>query len=245
MVYWIVIPVYNGVTTLPELLERISRAVPDPGILAVDDGSTDGTAELLTQMRIKCIRHPENRGKGEALRSGFAEVLKEPVDAVVHLDADLQHEPEYLPDFFAAFESGKGDLIIGTRDFQTGGMPFPRRMTNRLTSWAVRRMTGTSIADSQSGYRLIGRRVLEAIHPESRHFEFESEYLVLAARAGFAIGEIPISTVYHGGPSSIRPWRDTMRFLRLMALSWCGGRQTHRFQHRGPDSNVRQQGLSE
>ena len=216
MQYRIVIPVYNGVTTLPELLERIERAAPGVGILAVDDGSTDGTPDLLTKMRIKFIRHPENRGKGEALRSGFTEALQTSVDAVVHLDADLQHEPEYLPEFFTAFESGGGDLLIGTRDFRSGGMPWPRRLSNRLTSWAVRRATGTSIADSQSGYRLIARRVLERIHPKSRRFEFESEYLILAARAGFVIGAVPVSTVYKGEASSIRPWRDTIRFIRAI-----------------------------
>lgn len=220
MIYRIVIPMYNAAATVKELVDRIRVAAPDVGILAVDDGSSDGTEELLSQSGVRYIRHPENRGKGEALRNGFAEVLKEPVDAVVHLDADLQHEPESLPDFFAAFETGEWDLLVGTRDFRVGGMPFLRRLTNRLTSWTVRLMTGAPIADSQSGYRLISRRVLETIHPRSGHFEFEPEYLVLAARAGYRIGKVPIATVYQGEPSAIHPLRDTWRFIKLVVMLW-------------------------
>ena len=220
MQYRILIPVYNGAATLPELIARIQRTAPGVGILAIDDGSTDSSASVLETLGVQTINHPANRGKGEALRTGFAAVLDGPLDAIVHLDADLQHEPESLPEMFSAFESGEGDIIIGTRDFKSGGMPFLRQMTNRLTSWAVRRLTGAAIADSQSGYRLIGRRVLETVHPKSHRFDFESEYLVLAARAGFKIGAVRVSTVYHGEPSAIRPWRDTMRFLRLMKFMW-------------------------
>lgn len=220
MQYRILIPVYNGAATLPELIARIRRTAPGVGILAIDDGSSDGSASVLESLGVQTINHPANRGKGEALRTGFTAILKDPVDAIVHMDSDLQHEPESLPELFAAFESGDGDIIIGTRDFKTGGMPFLRRATNRLTTWAIRRLTGAAIADSQSGYRLIGRRVLETIHPKSHRFDFESEYLVLAARAGFKIGAVRVATVYQGEPSAIRPWRDTMRFLRLMKSIW-------------------------
>ncbi len=220
MRYRLIIPVFNAAATLPELIARIQRTAPSIGILAVNDGSTDHSASVLEELGIETIRHPVNRGKGEALRTGFAAVLRDSVDAIVHLDADLQHEPEFLPEFFHAFESGDGDLIIGTRDFHSGEMPLLRQMSNRMTSWAVRQLTGAAIADSQSGYRLIGRRVLETIHPKSHRFDFESEYLVLAARAGFKIGAVRVSTVYHGEPSAIRPWRDTMRFLRLSKFIW-------------------------
>jgi len=136
------------------------------------------------------------------------------------MDADLQHEPESLPSFFARFEQGGADLIIGTRDFRSGSMPQPRRMSNRLTSWAISRMTRIPIRDSQSGYRLIARRVLETVQARSSGFDFESEFLLAAIKAGFAIGGVPISTVYRGQASAIRPWRDTARFLKLMGLFW-------------------------
>ncbi len=220
MVYAIVIPVYNAAAALPELDARLQRSAPGVTVLAVDDGSTDDTGQTLQRLGIRHVCHAYNRGKGEALKTGFAEILKEPVDAVVQLDADLQHEPEYLPQFFAAFEADRGDVLIGTRDFHAGAMPFHRRMTNRVTSWAITRLTGTLVSDSQSGYRLIGRRVLETIHPQAGKFDYESEFLILTIRAGFTVGTVPVSTVYHGESSFIRPWRDTVHFVMLMTKFW-------------------------
>jgi len=218
--YQIVIPAYNAAASLPELTQRIRRAAPDVPMLIVDDGSSDSTPELLASMDIPHIRHETNRGKGEALKSGFAASLKANPDAVVQMDADLQHEPESLPHFFAAFERGDADMIIGTRDFTSSAMPRPRRMSNRMTSWMITRLTRTPVPDSQSGYRLIGRRVLETVTAKSNGFDFESEFLLAAIKSGFTIGTVPIATVYQGEPSAIRPWRDTARFVKLMGLFW-------------------------
>jgi glycosyltransferase involved in cell wall biosynthesis len=215
-----VIPAYNAAASLEELTGRIRRTSPNAQVLIVDDGSTDATGELLPTLGVSFIQHERNRGKGEALKTGFTEALKGPADAVVQMDADLQHEPESLPQFFEKFEQGGADMIIGTRDFRSGAMPRPRRMSNRLTSWAISRLTHTSVPDSQSGYRLIARRVLETVQAKSSGFDFESEFLLATIKAGFAIGTVPIATVYQGEPSAIRPWRDTARFVKLIGLFW-------------------------
>lgn len=214
--YLIVIPAYNSAKLLVELLPRVRRAAPDLEILVVDDGSTDSTRSVVESSGASVLSLPENRGKGEALRTGFAEGLRRGADAVVQMDADGQHAPEYLPRFFAAFERGEGDVIMGTRDFRVGNMPLLRRLSNVWTSWAISRMAGVRIADSQSGYRLLSRRALEMIKPQSGRFAYESEYLILAGRAGLKIGSVPISTVYHGEGSFIRIGRDAPRFLQLV-----------------------------
>lgn len=220
MKYQIVIPAFNAAASLDELTQRIRRSAPGVPMLIVDDGSTDATSEILPSLDVPCIRHERNRGKGEALKTGFAEALKGPADAVVHMDADLQHEPESLPRFFEKFEQGGADIVIGTRDFRSGAMPRPRRLSNRMTSWAISRLTRTSIPDSQSGYRLVARRVIEAVDARSSGFDFESEFLLAAIKSGFTVGTVPIATVYQGQASAIRPWRDTARFVKLMGLFW-------------------------
>lgn len=213
----VVIPARNAETALPELVARVRASAPVSDILVVDDGSTDRTPEVAAQLGVRLISFAASRGKGEALRTGFHQALRGGFEAVIQMDADLQHEPECIPAFVDEFLAGRGDVILGTRDFRTGGMPLPRRMSNRTTSWLIRRLTGQPIRDSQCGFRLIARRVLDVIHPTSCDFAFESEFLVLAARAGFRIGAVPIATVYRGESTFIKPWRDTIRFLRVMS----------------------------
>lgn len=220
MKYLVIIPAYNAAGTIAELVGQIRRFLPGAGILVVDDGSSDGSGHLAMDAGADVLTHPVNRGKGEALKTAFAEALKRDVDAVIQLDADLQHDPRYLPEMTALFEKYKTDIIIGTRDFNVGGMPWDRHLTNWLTSYAITKMGGVKVEDSQSGYRLLSRKAIATVDAPTSNYDYESEYLILAGRAGLTIGKVPISTIYEGQKSSIRKWTDTKRFLRLVKKYW-------------------------
>lgn len=220
MHYLIVIPAFNAAGTIAELIHRIQKIMPEAGILVVDDGSSDGTGALAKAAGADVLTHNPNRGKGEALKTAFAEAIKREVDAVIQLDADLQHDPKYLPEMAQQFVATGKDVIIGTRDFNVGGMPWDRHFTNWLTSYAITRMGGVKVEDSQSGYRLLSRNALQTVDAPTSNYDYESEYLILAGRAGLEIGKVPISTIYEGQKSSIKKWTDTKRFLRLVRKYW-------------------------
>ena len=157
-----------------------------------------------------------NAGKGAALRAGFRRALNEGYDAVLTLDADGQHDAAEIPAFLAAFAvDPPPDLVIGRRNFRA--MPPIRRLSNvvggRAFSWAV----GREIADNQSGYRLIGRRIIEAtIDSDERGFEFEVEMITTCIRLGGTIAWVPIRTIYAGAPSHIQPVGHLRSFVRIV-----------------------------
>jgi glycosyltransferase involved in cell wall biosynthesis len=185
-------------------------------VLVVDDGSADETALVAREAGATILVQFPNQGKGAALRAGFRRVLADDCEAVVTLDADGQHDPSDLPAFLAAWGRGRADLVIGARDFRQ--IPVVRRLANSLGtavfSWAV----GRHIPDNQSGYRLISRRLMEAVQAsDEAGFEFEVEMITTAIRAGFALEWVPIRTIYAGEPSHIRPWHHVKSFLRVAA----------------------------
>jgi hypothetical protein len=135
--------------------------------------------------------------------------------AVLTLDADGQHDPAEIPKFLQAYQTGRADLIIGARRFDQ--MPPVRRLANslgrRAFSWAL----GQDVPDNQSGYRLISRRLMEAMLASGEQgFEFEVEMIVVCVQAGFTLGWVPIRTIYAGESSHINPVRHTVNFVRVV-----------------------------
>ena len=132
------------------------------------------------------------------------------------MDADGQHLPAEIPLLLKEATKGESDMIIGNRMGDPHGMPWDRRFTNRIMSWLLSRIAGQHVPDTQCGFRAISRRALESIQLTSERFEIESELVLRCARAGLRIASVPISSVYRHQTSFIRPFRDTLRFLRLL-----------------------------
>lgn len=211
----VVIPAYQARLSIGELVRAVANQ--NLPVLVVDDASTDGTTEEAKKSGATVLRLPVNQGKGAALREGFSKALAGPYDWILTLDADGQHLPDEIPKFFEAAHDKGADMVLGNRMENPEGMPLVRRLTNGLMSRLLSRMTHQSFPDSQCGFRLIHRRVLEGLSLSTHRFEIESELLVKAARAGFKIVSIPVRSFYSTHVSFIRPFKDTVRFFRFLS----------------------------
>lgn len=213
----ILIPAFNAAVTLPTLIRRIENHVKRSDILIVDDGSQDRTSEVACENRVQVLCHERNYGKGRALRTGFDYIVTSTdYQAVVTMDADMQHRPEELPSFFAVRELQHVDLVIGSRVRWGTTMPFPRKLSNTITSALVSARTGLSIKDSQCGYRLISRKVLESVATTSDGYEAETELLIKAAMKDFRIEFVPIQTIYSDEKTYMTNFHTTVRFLNVL-----------------------------
>ncbi|HET9519777.1 MAG TPA: glycosyltransferase family 2 protein [Candidatus Limnocylindrales bacterium] len=207
------IPGYNEGPRIGAVVRAALEHLP---VIVVDDGSADDTAARAREAGATVIEQRPNQGKGVALRAGFGRAIEAGYDAVLTLDADGQHDPAGIPRFLGAFAADPPpDLVIGRRTFRS--MPPIRRLSNELGgrafSWAV----GQPIPDNQSGYRLVGRRVMEAtLASDEGGFEFEVEMITTCIRLGGTIAWVPIRTIYAGEPSHIRPLAHLRSFLRIV-----------------------------
>ncbi len=207
-----VIPAYEEAPRIGDVVRGARVHLP---VLVVDDGSTDDTAAHAKAAGATVIVQHPNRGKGAALRLGFTRALELGAAAVVTLDADGQHDPAEIPAFLATFRATAADLVVGQRDF--GRMPLVRRLSNRLGGLAISWAVGRPIPDNQSGYRLLSRRLVEAIAvSDESGFEFEIEMITTCVRAGYRLEWVPIRTIYAGEPSHIRPWSHFRSFVRMV-----------------------------
>ena len=208
------IPAYQAAATVGEVILRLQALAAPPEILVVDDGSRDGTAGVARQLGARVHAFAGNRGKGHALLAGFA-LLRSGFDTVATLDADGQHPPECLPDFVRAAEAG-ADLVLGRRA-RTPDMPASRRFANAFSSGWATGLAGQRVSDSQCGYRLHGRALLERTPLTPGRYEVETELVVRAARLGFRLAEVEIPTVYGEAKSQIHTLRDVPRIVGTLA----------------------------
>lgn len=230
----VVIPAFNEEKHVGDVVRR-TRARLDR-VLVVDDGSQDSTAAEARTAGAEVIVHPQNRGKGEAIRTGLRYWLDtanpsgsgedrpasamlrrgEQPEWVLILDADAQHRPEEIDRFVEAISGSDAKMFVGNRMDDLARMPLMRRIVNRYMSRKISRLCGQAIPDTQCGFRMLHRQLIPDFLEGADRFDYETEMLIKASRNGFGINSVPITTVYCDEVSSIHPIRDTMRFFKLM-----------------------------
>jgi glycosyltransferase involved in cell wall biosynthesis len=208
----VLIPAHNEREHIAAVVAAAARYLP---VLVVDDGSKDETAALAEASGASVIRQVPNQGKGAALAHGFRRLLDEGWQAAIMLDGDGQHDPDEIPRFLDCYARGQAELIIGQRDFSR--MPFPRSLSNPIGrlmfSWAV----GQDIPDNQSGYRLVGRPLMELMAGSAeKGFEFEVDMITLCLKHHLGLAWVPIRTIYAGEASHIRPLHHIREYFRIV-----------------------------
>ncbi|SCX44630.1 Glycosyltransferase involved in cell wall bisynthesis [Klenkia marina] len=221
----VLVPAYRPDGRLPALLSALRRLDPHLDLLVVDDGSPGPVLDDCRALGATVLHHGVNRGKGAALRSGFAHVaLVSPGSAVVTADADGQHLPEDVVRVARAVPAGTGTgggIVLGVRSFGGDDVPLRSRVGNRVSAVLVRAATGRALADTQTGLRGFAPDLLPwLLDVTGDRFEYELRVLLEAARRGTPIDQVPIATVYLEGNASshFSPVRDSLRVYRPLAL---------------------------
>jgi glycosyltransferase involved in cell wall biosynthesis len=209
-----VIPAFNEEKHIGDVVRRTREQLDH--VVVVDDGSSDDTAARAREAGAEVIVHPENRGKGESIKSGLRYWLERQLTWVVILDADGQHRPEEIDRLIRAAASDGASLLLGNRMKDISSMPLVRRWVNRYMSKKISRLCGQDIPDTQCGFRMLHRHFIPEVLTGTDRFDYETEMLIIASRKGFRIESVPISTVYSDEVSSINPIRDTIRFFKLI-----------------------------
>jgi glycosyltransferase involved in cell wall biosynthesis len=216
----VVIPAYNERAAIRGVVEGALQHARR--VIVVDDGSSDGTAELLEGLPATVVRNARNLGKAASLGIGMAIALGEGADAVVTLDADGQHRPGDIPLLLAAWRRNPEALVTGARLHEGANIPAQRYLANRFANFWIAWAAGQPLEDSQCGFRVYPASLLRGL-PLPREgapgFVFESEVLIEAGRRGVPIVSIPIPAIY-GRParaSHFRPVQDIARIVRMVA----------------------------
>ncbi len=192
----VLIPAYNEVHTIREILKRVrATQIPDE-ILIVDDGSMDGTREILEDLdgqdSIRVIYHQQNRGKGAAVRTGLENAAG---DVIIIQDADLEYDPRSYPDLLEPIQEGLADVVYGSRFL---GAPrrvamFWHMVANKLLTLLTNILYDTILTDMETGYKVFKREVVQDMPLHAKRFEFEPEFTAKILKRKFRIYEIPIA----------------------------------------------------
>jgi glycosyltransferase involved in cell wall biosynthesis len=222
-------PCYNEVSTVLDVVKQVLESPYTQELLIVDDGSTDGTRELLAGIddsRVRVLLQERNSGKGAALRRGFSEAQ---APYVIVQDADLEYDPQDYDEVLGPLLDGRADVVFGSRFL--AGRPhrvlyFWHSVGNRLLTTASNMFTNLNLTDMETCYKACRREVIQSITIEEDRFGFEPEFTAKVARGGWRVYEVGISysgRTYAEGKKI--GWRDGVRaFFCIVAYSGVGSR---------------------
>lgn len=218
------IPAYEAAATVGGVVGGTLGRIPH--VLVVDDGSVDATAAAAREAGAEVVRHAANRGKGAALLTGLAHLAAAGATHALTLDADGQHLPDEIPKLLAASARAPRALVIGVRMKEGHAIRGINRLGNWIADRLMARIAGTALPDTQSGFRVYPIAATLGLGAEGSRFDFETEILLRAARAGIPLEGVPV--VVHYPPvaervSHYRPWVDTVRIVRTIARIVFGG----------------------
>ncbi len=198
----VIIPVYNEINTIGEILSRVLNVDLPKEVIVVDDCSTDGTREFLRKWEaqkkksssgeVRILYQPKNMGKGAALRSGFKEALG---DIVIIQDADLEYHPQEYPKLIGPILAGGADVVYGSRFLSPSNQSLTLRqnLANKFLTFLSNLCTGLNLTDMETCYKVFKRGVLDRLHLKSNRFGFEPEVTAKIARMNYRVYEVPIS----------------------------------------------------
>lgn len=212
-----IIPCLNEERYIAAVVRGVRAVVPN--ICVVDDGSTDRTAAIAGEAGAIVLRHSQSRGKGAALATGWTYARQQGFNWALSLDGDGQHVAEDIPAFFRYAENSGAALVVGNRMPDAAQIPWLRRVVNRWMSRQISRRAGRPLPDSQCGFRLMNLPAWSQLTLRTGHFEIESEVLLAFLAAGRKVEFVPIRVVYKEEQSKIRPFLDTVRWLKWWMLS--------------------------
>ncbi len=229
----IVIPTFNEAENLPVLTERIFKLdMPEPKIIVVDDGSPDGTGDVANGLkeryngRIEVIQRGSKQGLGTAYVEGFSRALEDGFDYVMQMDADLSHQPEYLPKFLKKLDDV--DVVVGSRYTEGGGTDeswsLPRKMLSAFGNFGIRTITGLKVRDATSGFKAFRREALDSLDLQSfecQGFGFQAEVAHACQIRNYRVFEHPIIFDSRAAGHSKMSMAIVVEALwRLLLLRW-------------------------
>lgn len=217
--HFVVIPALNESSTIRDIVTRSLKITSK--VIVVDDGSSDGTSLALEGLPVMILQNQTSMGKGASLWRGFQYALELGAERIITLDADGQHLPEEIPRLIQASQEAAHRLIIGARPRDWSQIHNPRVLANRVADFWISWASGYWVQDTQSGFRIYPKRLLEKInikHGKGRGFVFESEVLIKASRLGFESVCVPITSPPSpkSRKSHFRPILDVLRITRMV-----------------------------
>lgn len=191
----IIIPTYNHIQFLPEVLQNVKKH--NLAVIVVDDGSTDGSAEFLEKQRqVSLVRLPKNQGKGKALKAGLNHAQKAGYDLAVCIDSDGQHDPQDIPRLITAAQGRIDTMVIGAREHGQNQAPRKSRFGRVFSNFWIWIETGKNVPDTQSGFRLYPIAAVNQLTVRAARYGWEVEILARAIWGGVNVVSVPIAISY-------------------------------------------------